>query len=52
MSAVISGVPVLLHLFEKELGTKNSRQDHLENAIRRNKSNALKHGQIKLVSLS
>jgi len=42
MTAVISGVPDLLHLFEKELGTKNLRQDHLENAVRRNKSNTLK----------
>jgi len=52
MTAAISGVLNLLHLFERELGTKNLRPDHLENAVRRNKSNSLKQGKITLVSLS
>lgn len=52
MTAATSGVLNLLHLFERELGTKNLRPDHLENAVRRNKSNPLKQGKITLVSLS
>lgn len=52
MTAATSGVLNLLHLFERELGTKNLRPDHLENAVRRNKSNSLKQGKFTLVSLS
>lgn len=34
MTTVISGMPDLLHLSERELGTKNLRPDRLENAVR------------------